>query len=193
MTPFVQNCAVKLATLVDPLAILSILWRHLLSIRRQTAENCVWFVNLSQQSLLGVLSTGLITSELVCLPSLFLAKVLPSNTTLPSLQFSTLSVSLYPRFASYCEYRISLITYGGKGVIHLLRSGRGRRGISLLISRPRGWTKHMTENPLDKLSRQPWHRWVIVPGLIKYPDKHLNFPLFFTVSQAQWWRCSRCL
>ena len=28
-------------------------------------------------------------------------------TTLPSLTFSPLSVFLYPRFASYCEYRIS--------------------------------------------------------------------------------------
>ena len=37
-----------------------------------------------------------LTSEVVCLPSLFLAKIFLSHTTLPSLRFSALSVFPLP-------------------------------------------------------------------------------------------------
>ena len=50
-----------------------------------------------------------LTSELVCLPSLFLAKIFSQTPPSPPSNFLLSLFSLYPRFASYCEYHISSI------------------------------------------------------------------------------------
>ena len=51
-----------------------------------------------------------LTSELVCLRSLFLTKLFSQTLPSPPPYFLLSVFSLYPRFASYCEYRIS--SYG---------------------------------------------------------------------------------
>ena len=48
-----------------------------------------------------------LTSELVCLPLLFLAKIFSQTPPSPPTDFILSIFFLYPRFASYCEYRIS--------------------------------------------------------------------------------------
>ena len=52
-----------------------------------------------------------LTSELLCLLSLFLAKIFSQTSPSPPSDFLLSVFSLYPCFASYCEYSISSFIY----------------------------------------------------------------------------------